>query len=329
LSLEPATGQFFVVELQRVTNASGCFKRERIHNEGEAMPGKKTRQREQKTAGIKLRRARIVVAVAVLLSLLAAWTILAAYSGTLDSALSRKGRTTQTVSIESMNATSPSKEYIYAGGRLVATEEPVPSGCASPPSPGNTLVATAQTENSVVLNWAPSAGADHYEVQRKQNINSAWVTLSPNPSINSFTDFVGVVANTAYLYQVRAVDALGACPSAYGNVDLATTVLFTDDPLVAQLTQIKAVHVTELRTAVNAVRATANFPAVSWTDDPLQSQITVVKAAHVEQLRTKLDEARLGLGFTTGGYTDSPLATGAAGTNVKKVHIDELRQRVK
>lgn len=209
----------------------------------------------------------------------------------------------------------------------MATEEPASSGCASPPSPGNTLIATAQSTTSVVLNWAPT-GADHYEVQRKQNISSAWVTLGPNPGSNTFTDF-GAVANTAYLYQVRSVDATSACPSAYSNVDLATTVLFTDDPLVAQVTQIKAVHVTQLRIAVNAVRATANLAAAIWTDDPLQSQITVVKAAHIEQLRTKLDEAGPILGFTTGGYTDSQLATGASGPNVKKVHIDELRQRVK
>jgi len=291
------------------------------------MSGRKL-DRQRPPGSLTRRNLQVVIAVGIVLSLFAAWTLLAS-SGALDSIFRQKGKRGRTVSTASFNSNSPSKEYIYAGGRLVATEEPASSGCGSPPpSPGNTLVATAQTANSVLLNWAVSSGADHYEVQRRQNITSAWAPLIPNPTTNSLTDN-GVVAGTTYLYQVRAVDAAGACPSAYSNVDLATTVVFTDDPLVAQVTPIRAVHVTQLRTAVNAVRTTANLQPASWTDDPLQSGMTVVKATHIEQLRTKLDEALFVLGFTTGGYTDSPLATGASGTNVKKVHIDQLRQRVK
>lgn len=56
--------------------------------------------------------------------------------------------------------------------------------------------------------------------------------------------------NTAYLYIVRAVDAVTGTPTAYGTPDLATTVLFTDDPVVASSTFVKATHITELQTAV-------------------------------------------------------------------------------
>src|SRR5215510_4674589 len=88
-------------------------------------------------------RKRAVAGVAV--GLVAGWTMLA-YSGALDSVFRQKGKKGGTVSTASFNANSPSKEYIYAGGRLVATEEPTTSGgCTAPPSPGNSLVATAQT----------------------------------------------------------------------------------------------------------------------------------------------------------------------------------------
>jgi hypothetical protein len=75
----------------------------------------------------------------------------------------------------------------------------------------------------------------------------------------------GLTTNTTYLYQVREVDGSNNVgpPS---NLDLATTILFTDDPVVARSTVIKAVHLTELRTAVNAVRAAAGLSPATFTD---------------------------------------------------------------
>jgi hypothetical protein len=159
---------------------------------------KKTSSRQ---AAIRVKRPRrqFVISVGVVLSLFAGWTLLA-YSGALDPIFKQKRKPSGAVSIQSFNSNSPSKEYIYAGGRLVATEEPASSGCGTPPpTPGN-LVATAQSTTSVLLNWAFSPGA-HYEVQRRQSIapGTDWATLSPNPGSNTFTDN-GVVANTAYLY---------------------------------------------------------------------------------------------------------------------------------
>jgi hypothetical protein len=67
-------------------------------------------------------------------------------------------------------------------------------------------------------------------------------------------------------------------------VDAATTVSFTDAVLSSAI-QVKAVHITQLRTAVNAMRATANLPAISYTDPTITAQSTKVKAAHVTELR--------------------------------------------
>jgi hypothetical protein len=46
---------------------------------------------------------------------------------------------------------------------------------------------------------------------------------------------------------VRAADT--STLGALSSVDLATTILFTADPVSAGSTVIKAVHITELRTA--------------------------------------------------------------------------------
>ena len=99
--------------------------------------------------------------------------------------------------------------------------------------------------------------------------------------------------------------------------------VFTDDPLVAGVTPIKALHITELRTAVNQARARAGLAAANWAEAVAAG--VVIKAAHVVELRARLDEARTALGLAAATYTDPGLA---AGTIVKAVHIQELRSRV-
>ena len=98
--------------------------------------------------------------------------------------------------------------------------------------------------------------------------------------------------------------------------------VFTDEPLVAGATIIKALHLTELRTAVNQARARAGLGAASWTDSQLVG--TVIKAVHITELRTRLDEARLLLGLSPASYTDPGLT---AGYTVKAVNVQELRTR--
>jgi RHS repeat-associated protein len=100
--------------------------------------------------------------------------------------------------------------------------------------------------------------------------------------------------------------------------------VFTDDPLVPGVTVIKAVHITELRTAVNQARSRAGLAAANWAEAVAAG--VLVKAAHIVELRARLDEARAALGLPAANYTDPTLTVGV--TTVKAVHIQELRQRV-
>lgn len=213
-----------------------------------------------------------------------------------------------------------SKEYIYAGGRLIATEEPTFGG----PAPTG-LMATATSGTSVALTWTapPTGSIASYQVERSQSINGPFSTLSPNPTTTSFTDSTAT-NGIAYLYRVRAIYTTGGY-SDYSNKDLATTIIFTDDPLIVAGTRVKSLHVTELRQAVEAVRSTAALSPASWTD-PAPSGIQI-KAVHLQELRTSLDQARSALGLTATSYTDPTLMAGT--TRIKKAHFDELRQGVK
>jgi len=99
---------------------------------------------------------------------------------------------------------------------------------------------------------------------------------------------------------------------------------FTDDPLQVGVTPIKALHITELRTAVNQARALAGLAAATFTDGSLTG--VVIKVIHIQQLRDRLAEARTALGMAAFSYSDSTLVAGS--TPVKEVHIQQLRQSV-
>ncbi|HKR63832.1 MAG TPA: hypothetical protein VJZ00_08875, partial [Thermoanaerobaculia bacterium] len=143
-----------------------------------------------------------------------------------------------------------------------------------------------------------------------------------NTTFTNFTDET-VTAGNAYVYKVRALDASSRA-SSYGTPDVATTIFFTNDPFVAGTTTIQATHVTELRQAVNAVRAAAGMGAFSFTDASLAG--VSVKTTHVDQLRTALTAARATLGLTTLSFTDPALS---AGMLIKAAHFQELRAGVK
>ena len=86
------------------------------------MSRKKTNMPRPVNSG-RWRKRNVMIVIAVGLSLFASWTLLA-YSGALDSVLRQKKKAGGEVSIQNFNSNSPSKEYVYAGGRLIATEEP-------------------------------------------------------------------------------------------------------------------------------------------------------------------------------------------------------------
>lgn len=176
--------------------------------------------------------------------------------------------------------------------------------------------ATATSGTQVQVTWSPVTGATSYEVYRRNPGGS--FTLRGTSLTTSFNDAAS--SNTAYLYRVRAVNAAGS--SGDSASDLATTVMFTDEPLGAGV-PVKAIHLAQLRTAVSAVRAQAGLSSVTYTDAAVAG--VIVKAIHITQLRTYLDQALAPLSRPTGGWTGATL-TGAA---IEPIHFQQLRDRVK
>jgi hypothetical protein len=229
----------------------------------------------------------------------------------------------------SFNASSPS----YAGGRLIATEEP--GGSGAPLLTPTNLSVNAYSTTQINISWSAPEGATGYSylLERSTNFSQS----SPDhgfvqvATVNgtSYTDNVPATTVITYLYRVRSIS--GQQQSVPSILNFATTKSFQEqisNQNPPGLTSIKATHLLELQEAVNAVRAAAGLSAFNWSDPQGRAPASGVPIlrSHLLDLRNGLNQALSALGITPQSYTDDGLPDG---TFVKKAHIDELRQRTR
>lgn len=81
------------------------------------------------------------------------------------------------------------------------------SGGSSAPSVPTGLAATNALQ-SVALDWDDTAGATTYDVRRSPGGAGTWTTIATLVAVSNYTDST-TAANTAYDYEVRAVNASG------------------------------------------------------------------------------------------------------------------------
>jgi hypothetical protein len=184
------------------------------------------------------------------------------------------------------------------------------------------VVATGTSATTATITWTPIGEATSYEVRRSGD-GTSW-TLAGSPVAASFNDGA-LTPNSEYLYVVRAVFG-GSGSSADSAPDLASTFTFSDDPLVAGTTRVKAVHLTELRMAVNALRSMAALSPATFTDSSLAPGSSIRKV-HIEELRAAILPARAALGLSMLTFADPTLT--AQSTPIKALHLQQLRAALK
>ena len=191
------------------------------------------------------------------------------------------------------------------------------SSSVAPPAAPAGLNAAAVNTTRVDMSWNAVLGGTSYDIDRRAP--GEGFTPFAAPAGNSFSD-TSVTAGQAYLYRVRAVGTGGT--SGNSAPALATTVMFSNDPLSAGMVVLGA-HPSQIRTAVNAVRSLAGLQAAGFTD-PAPVGMTI-KSRNITELRTALDAALTALDLPAGGYTNSAVA----GEFVRAIDFQELRDRVR
>ncbi len=141
-----------------------------------------------------------------------------------------------------------------------------------------------------------------------------------------------VALNASAVYKFRIVDEHGA-PSA--EITLTVTIqteTFTDSPITAGTTRIKAVHMNELRTATETLCALYGVAAPTW-DETIIAGTTSVKSFpdHVTEIRNILASIYAKINQLYGDVLIAAPTWGASITDCqpRAAAIEEMRQAIK
>lgn len=131
-------------------------------------------------------------------------------------------------------------------------------------------------------------------------------------------------------------DGIADLPAASRPSSRTLTVAglsLTDPVITVNLTQVKAVHITQLRAAINTIRDYYGLSAVAWAET-LTANSTYIKASHIQEMRTTIDEIITYVNNfdpTNSANNIDPITwTDPVLTNVpiKKAHIQEIREAI-
>ena len=127
------------------------------------------------------------------------------------------------------------------------------------------------------------------------------------------------------------IEATTFVPATVGAFSLTLAAMpftprpFTDGPLVAGETVVKAAHVIELRQRIDVLLARSDRPGFQWTDGTLGPHVTP-KTEHLLELRAALNHAYRAAGRNLPSYTDAAVRGGV--TPVKAAHFNDLRRAI-
>ena len=198
---------------------------------------------------------------------------------------------------------------VNADTAVTATFDPQPAGTFA------LTVAKAGSGDGTVTGTGINCGTDCTEAYT----SGTSVTLTATPASGSF--FAGWSGGCS---------GTGTCTvtmTANASVTAKFSKTFTDDPLTAQVTLVKAVHINDLRQAIGTLRSQRALTTFAYTDPTLIAGVTEVRAAHITELRTALNGVYTALGRALPTYTDPTITAGV--TVIKSAHIAEIRSAVR
>ena len=196
----------------------------------------------------------------------------------------------------------------------------------------NATFTVTQSETSaqtVTVNYATADGT----AQATSDYTPASGMVSFGPGATTQTLTVGVLGDViAEPNETFVVNLSGAVNATVADAQGVATIVDDEgaapfiDPLLTTGDLIKAVHITELRSRIDALRTMNGLQAYAFMDAELTARVTVVRAVHLVELRTALDEAYAAAGKAAPIYTDSAIVVQS--TLIRVVHITELRAAV-
>lgn len=191
----------------------------------------------------------------------------------------------------------------------------------SPPAAVTSVVATATSPTNVQVTWSGSCSTTCHIYRSADHITYALLNPSTTVTTSPYNDTTAA-SGSAYLYKVRAFNGN---KSADSNIDLATTVIYTNTIVVGGT--IQAVDTNEMRNAIDAVRTLDGIGAGSYTfgsGSPVRvTSGETIYATDMNEMRTNLDTAYFGIFGSHPTYTNT--MSGGGSVTVKALDFNEVR----
>ncbi|MBP6715457.1 MAG: hypothetical protein KA205_01230 [Acidobacteria bacterium] len=192
------------------------------------------------------------------------------------------------------------------------------------------LSLSAGTGSVVLSSYATHAGAGTFHsgvrvtaaVPWTASTSDNWITLSGTTSASTDGSVAfDLAANATGIARTGTI----VVNDKRFTVRQGASVLFSDDPLVAGVSSMRAAHIAELRQAIDTVRARYAVAAFAWTDPVLTAGQTSIKAVHLTELRSALNAAYVAAGRVVPVYTRTLVA---GSTPITVQDITELRAAI-
>ena len=211
------------------------------------------------------------------------------------------------------------------GSAVAAWRDPPGGGANRPPAVVGTLPDRSMALHGVLHVDVSAAFADPDGDALTYVVSSSAPRVVTVGAAGARVTLTAVGAGTAAI-RVTAADPGGLSATGSFTVTVTPAGSFTDDPLRPGVTPVRAVHFTELRTRIDALRRDAGLAPFSWTDPVLTAGATPVRLVHLQELRAALEEAYAAAGRMPPRWTDAAPAAGA--TPIRAAHLTELRVAV-
>jgi hypothetical protein len=189
-----------------------------------------------------------------------------------------------------------------------------------------TLTGSGFRGDSEASSGGTNSAATNYPVVQLQRLDNEQTVVVPSRA--AFTD----TGWSATLYPLavgwyRATVITNGIPSLSRFLTITNRPSgFTDSVLTPRVSPIRAVHITELRQRIDALRVTSGLGAYAWTPPTLTSGVTVVAAPQILDLRLALHAVYVAKGRTPPAYSNASLVLRT--TPILVVHVAELRAAV-
>ena len=107
---------------------------------------------------------------------------------------------------------------------------------------------------------------------------------------------------------------------------LLTIGNWTDDPIEANVTKIRKIHIDELRSEIDRRRVDAGLGGFPWDNNDLTitPNVTKIQAAHIIDLRTAISQVYDACSQTMSSQWEDSITANV--TKIRARHIEQLRQ---